>query len=124
MLQEVQKAQPVAAAADEVRVDLPGVLRGDLGVAAAQGHQGLRGPLAGLADGLAAFLVAGGGDGAAIDDIDVGGVLKGDQGVAAGGEDLLHGLTFVLVHFAPQGVDGYAHGGHSYPAKRPFSFSR
>ena len=67
MLQEVQKAQPVAAAADEVRLQLPGSLRGDLGIAAAERHQRPGRPLPGLPDRLPGFLIAGGRHGAAVD---------------------------------------------------------
>ena len=99
-LQQVQKALPVPAAADEVGVQLGRLLRGYLGVAPAQGHHRLRRSPPGLAHRLAGLLVADGGDGAAIDNVDVGFFLKGDQGVALGQQQLLHGLGLVLVHFA------------------------
>ncbi len=110
LLQQVQKSPPVSAAADEVCLQLPGSLRGDLGIAAAERHQRPGRPLPGLPDRLPGFLIAGGRHGAAVDEIDIGLGLKGHQAVSPGPEELLHGLALVLIHFAPQGVDGNAHG--------------
>ena len=55
LLQQVQKSPPVSAAADEVCLQLPGSLRGDLGIAAAERHQRPGRPLPGLPDRLPGF---------------------------------------------------------------------
>ena len=104
LLDQIQKGPPVPAAADEVSLQFLGRLGGDLGIAAAQRHQGLRGPFPRLADGLAGLLVAGGSHRAAVDEIHIRLVGKRHQVVAPGQKQGLHGLALVLVHFAPQGI--------------------
>ena len=110
-LQQVQKPHPVPGAGDQVHVQLLHILGLCLGVAAAHRHHRVRGQLPGPADHLPGFLVADGGDGAGVDDVGVRRALEGDQVVAPAEELPLHGLALVLVHLAPQGINGNSQTG-------------
>ena len=59
---------------------------GHLGEAADDGYLGFGVGAVGLADGVAALLLGGGGDGAGVDEVEVGGLGEVDDGVAAGGD--------------------------------------
>ena len=80
-----------------------------LGVAAAEGHQRFGMLPAYPADGLPGFMVAGGGDGTAVDYIYVRVSGKGRDFVAAFPQKLLHGLGFILVDFTAKRINCNSH---------------
>ena len=100
---------PFRAAADDVHPQPARILRGVLGVAAADpDHRvGIVPPAA--ADDGPVFLVRHGGDGAGVDDVAVTQALKGADFVAPLRQEALHGLGFKLVGFAAQGIKAKFH---------------
>ena len=86
-----------------------GVVGERLRVTACQYDGGARAKRAETAQRAARFLVAGGGDGAGIDDIDVGGRVRRYDFVAGVGELLREDLRLVLVHLAAQSIEGSFH---------------
>ena len=88
----------------------PDVLGVGLGVAAAQRRHGVGVLPPDPVEHLPGLLIADGSDGAAVDDVGVRLLGKGHHLMAPGPEGLLDGLGLVLIHFAPQGIDGNFHG--------------
>ena len=110
LLQQVQKCHAVAGTGDEIHVQPRRLLRVGLHVAAAGGHYRVGVQLPASPDHLPRLLVADGGDGAGVDDIDVRLFIKRHQRVAPAHQLLLHGLCFILIHLASQGIDSCLHG--------------
>ena len=82
---------------DAHALDGADLVRRDLRVAAADGHDGLRVLAMRAADDLAALAVAEARDGASIDDVDIGARLERHDLIAALLEETLHGLRLKLV---------------------------
>ena len=99
----------MGAAADEIHAQCPDSLRVMLAVAAADGDDGIRVFPAASADNSAVFLVCHRGDGAGVDDIAVARLVPGTDGMTGGGEQLLHGLGFILVDLATEGKKSNIH---------------
>ena len=109
VLQRVQKGHALAGAHDQVHLQRADGLRRGLSVAAAHRHHRAGRALAGLADGLAGFLIAHRRNGAGVDDIGVGLPREGDQRVAPALQFGLQRLGLVLVDLAAQGIDSNSH---------------
>ena len=109
LLHLIQKGHPVAGARHQIHLQPGHFLRLRLGVAAADGDEGVRVGALGAADHVPTLFVADGGDGTGVDDIYIGLCIKLREGVAAAGQNGLHGLGLVLVDLAAQGVNGIAH---------------
>ena len=109
LLQQADEAGAVAGAGDEVHVQFPHIVGVGLGVAAADGHHRAGVLPAGPVEHLPGLLVADRRDGAGVHHIGVRRVGKVHDLVAPGPERLLHGLGLVLIHFAPEGVNGNFH---------------
>ena len=110
LLQQVHKGHPVSGACHQVRPQLPGVVLVGLGIAAADGGDGLRVLPADPVEHLAGLLVADRRDGAAVDDIGIRRVGEVHDLVSPAAQLLLHGLGLELVDLAAQGVNGNFHG--------------
>ena len=107
---KLDEGRAVARAGDHIGFgQARGVVGERLRVTACQYDGGARAKRAETAQRAARFLVAGGGDGAGIDDIDVGGRVRRYDFVAGVGELLREDLRLVLVHLAAQGVKGSFH---------------
>ena len=107
----VEDGAAVGVAADKVRFHQFGRLLGE-GLGPAAGHDGDGGgvlPL-GAAEPFAALLVAEVGDGAAVDDVDVGPLAFGHHREAVALEQLLQRLGLVQVDLAAEGIKTNAHG--------------
>ena len=80
-----------------------------LDIAAAGGHHGLLIESAAAPQHLARLLIAHRRDGTGVDDVGVGHTGKIHQLMSPAQQFLLHGLCFILIHLASQGVNTNAH---------------
>ena len=107
----VQDGAAVGVAADQVRFQQAGSLLGErLGVAAGEDGDGAGVLPFGVAQPFAAFLVPEIGDGAAVDDVDVGGLAVGHHREPVAPEQLLQGFGLIEVHLAAKGIKTNTHG--------------
>ena len=100
---------PPRGAADDIHPQLSRLLRGMLGVAAADPDHRLRIFPAAPADDCPVLFVRNGGDGAGIDDVSVAALLKGANLVTPLCEKTLHCLGLKLVGLAAQGIKAKFH---------------
>ena len=105
----LDEGPPSAAAADDVYAQFPNRLRGVLGIAAADPDHRLGILPAAPADHRPVFLVRYGGHRAGVDDVGVAGFVEPAQGVAQLRDKVLHGLGFILVRLASEGIKSKFH---------------
>ena len=105
LLDVVQDGAAVGVAADQVGLHQPGRRLGEgLGIAAGEDGDGAGVVPLGLPQPFAALLVPEVGDGAAVDDVDVGGLALGHHREAVALKQLLQGAGLVEVHLAAKGI--------------------
>ena len=108
----VEDGLPVAVAADEVSLhELCRLLREGLRIAAGEDRHSAGVLALGPAEPLAALLVAEVGDGAAVDDEDVGLFALRHDGKTGGAEHLLQCAGLVQIDLAAKGIKTNSHGG-------------
>ena len=109
LLKQGNEPLPVAGTGDEIRPQLPHILRMGLGITAAHRHHRRRVLLLYPVDHLPGLLVADGGNGAGIHHIGVGLVGKFHHLMSFCPEGLLHSLRLILIYLAAKGVNGNFH---------------
>jgi hypothetical protein len=75
-----------------------------LGQAAAENQEAVRMLPLQFPGQLQAFFIAGAGDGAGVEQVDIGRAWKGDGQISGGGKKLFHGLGVILIDFASECV--------------------